>query len=175
MVSVKTTYPKRVRVIRSAFQPWAEPTPEQAHRIVEIEAAREGISQAGLESRIRCESGWKWDNEFPVYHAIKSDGHYGLGQFMVETFGRGMSTIGSRRVELHSRSERPAKAETVVTYSDGTTKVRRWRVRQVILHIMRGMIPRDPPLEHGWAQVRIMAEALAGRSAVSNGEWSCSA
>lgn len=133
-----------------------------------IEAARMGISESGLDARIECESSWQWNNEY--------GDHYGLGQFEPATYSRGLSTIGSRLVEIRERSERPGVAYAVEQMSDGTQHtIRRWRVRQIVVRIKRGAIPRDPPLEHGWAQVRIMAEAIAGRSAVSSGEWSCGA
>lgn len=176
VLEVKVVKPARVRVQHRRFVPWGEPSPAQAHRIAAIEAARAGVSLAGLESRITCESGWQWNNEYPVYHEVNSEGHYGLGQFMVDTFNRGVSTLGSRRVVMREVRERPAVAKRVRVMSDGTEAVAaRWRVRQKVVRISRGMLPRDPPLEHGWVQVRIMAEAMAGRSAVSSSEWSCSA
>lgn len=168
VVKVEVRYPKRVVVKRTHFTPWGEPTPEQAHIIAAVEAARYGVSLSGLEERIKCESGWQWNNEYT--------GHYGLGQYLPDTFSRGLGTIGSRKVELRERSEHPALARRIATWSDGSRhSIATWKVRQFIIQIRVGMIPRDPPLEHGWAQVRIMAEALAGRSAVASSEWECHA
>lgn len=167
---VSTTYvhPKRVRFITTAFEPWSTPTPAQVRTIIAVEAAKWGASAGGLANRIGCESGFDWN-------AV--NGQYsGLGQFASSTFYRGMSSIGTRKVRLVTRRERVKRVRRLDTMSDGTIRgTPRWAVRQRIVHIYSGKIPASPPPTHGWAQVRIMAQALTGRSAVSNSEWQCGA
>lgn len=158
--------PKSHVIIREHFTPWATPTASQARTIVAIEAARAGVSYYGLTNRVWCESRFNWAASNGQYH--------GLGQFAASTFYRGMSTIGSRRVVLTRTDSRLRRAVEIRTYSDGhKVRARRGLVRQRVVHKLIGTIPRSPEMTHGWAQVRIMAQAIAGRSAVHNSEWEC--
>lgn len=159
--------PARVLHLKTHFTPWSEPTVAQVHQIIDIESARAHISSIGLTNRIRCESGFSW--------SVPNGKYVGLGQFANETFYRGMGSIGSRIVRYVSTRWRALRVVRIQRYSDGTIEHKpRWRVRQRIIHIHIGVIPRYPPRTHGWAQVRIMSEAIANRSAVHNSEWSCS-
>lgn len=160
--------PKRARILSTRFEPWSRPSPAQVRTIIAVEAARAGVQASALARRISCESGFRW---------WASNGQYdGLGQFASETFYRGMTSIGTRRVRLVTRRARVKRVRRVDTLSDGTVRATwRWPVQQRVVHVYRGTIPKTPPKTHGWAQVRIMAQALAGRSAVSNSEWDCSA
>jgi hypothetical protein len=167
VLEVKVVRPPHRKIVHRRFVPWSEPSFAQAQQIITIEAEREGVSRAGLENRLMCESKLVW--------SAKNGQYEGIGQFASETFGRGMGSIGSRRVEVREERVRRVVAKRVHVMSDGSeVVVARWRVKQVVVYIERGMIPRDPPLTHAWAQVRIAAEAIAGRSAVSSSEWSCS-
>lgn len=167
VVSTKYIRPKRVLRIKTKFTPWSQPTVSQVYKIIDIEAARWGVSAAGLHNRIRCESTYNW---------AASNGQYqGLGQFAPSTFARGVSTLGSRRVSYVKSRVRVQRVVRVRTFSDGrVARAKRWRVHQRIIHRFVGRIPQSPNLTHGWAQVRIMAQAIAGRSAVNNSEWECS-
>lgn len=159
--------PARVLHIKTHFTPWAEPTVAQVYTIINIEAARAHISVFGLIHRISCESGFRWWAANGQYH--------GLGQFAQSTFNRGVLSIGSRRVYYVTTRWRAVRVKRIRGFSDGTTKiVPRWRIRQRIIHIHNGTLPRFPALTDGWTQVRVMAEAIAGRSAVHNSEWQCS-
>lgn len=157
--------PRRHRTVVRRFTPWAAPTPAQARTIAALEAGRYNVSLGVLSCRIFRESGWRWN---------ASNGSYnGLGQFHPSTFARGVSTLGDRRVRIITRSSRVRRTRVAWVYSDGSVKRglgRRVRARTTV--VRRGRIPRNPPYLHGWAQVRIMAQALAGRSAVHSGEWS---
>jgi hypothetical protein len=64
----------------------------------------------------------------------------------------------------------------VITYSNGRiVRQRGRRHRQRVVHVYSGKLPRRPALTHGWAQLRIGAQAIRGVSAVSSSEWACSA
>jgi hypothetical protein len=118
--------------------------------------------------RIACESGFRW--------AAGNGPYRGLLQFHASTFYRGMSSIRDRRVRLVRQRVRTVRATRVVRYSDGTVKRRRGRrVKQRVIHVYEGRIPRRPEMTHTWAQVRIGAQAISGRSAVRSGEWGCPA
>lgn len=148
------------------FKPWSEPTVSQVHFMISYEAKKWGASAAKLESVIGCESEFLWWKE--------NGSHYGLGQFAPSTFSRGMSTIKSRDVQFSNNENKKKWSYQVTTYSDGTvTREKYKRVKITIHHVNRGQIPSSPPIKHGWAQVRIMAQAFSGQSAVSAGEWVC--
>ncbi len=161
----RTAVPRH-QVYRKKFSPYAEPNYNQIQRIISIESSKWGASRSHLDSRIACESTYKW---------YAQNGPYlGLGQFHPGTFSRGMSTIRTRRVKMKITK---IKYKPVVTY-------RRWsrgeltkkygkmkRVRRVTIY--RGRIPKYPSVFHGWAQVRIMAQAIVGQSAVNDSEWAC--
>lgn len=168
VASVSVKRPPRRRVITHRFRPWNRATPRQVREIVRSEARRWRIGSQGLMRRIGCESGFRW---------WAGNGPYrGLLQFHSSTFYRGMSTIRDRRVRLVRKRTRTVHETRIVRYSDGTERRRRGRpVRQRVIHIYRGRIPRRPELTHTWAQVRIGAQAIRGRSAVRSSEWACSA
>lgn len=167
IVSTKYIRPARVLHMRTRFAPWTQPTASQVHQIIAIEAAREGISTSGLTNRISCESGFDW-------RAV--NGQYeGLGQFANETFYRGFGTIGSRLVHYVTTRTRVLRVMRVRIYSNGKVVRRpRWRVRQRVIHLHIGHLSPHPVRTDGWAQVRIMSEAIAGHSAVRSSEWQCS-
>jgi hypothetical protein len=162
-VSHRVIKPKRVFVVRVKFTPWAQPTPAQVHQIIRAEAyGRATVSY--LSFRIRCESTFNW--------AAQNGQYAGLGQYASSTFYRGMTTIGKRRVQLVSTRTRVKRSRIREHWSDGTRTQRYGgRYRQVVKIIRSGVIPKSPPMTHGWAQVRIMAQAMNGHSAVNDGEW----
>ncbi len=156
----------RHKTYRKKFTPYAEPNYNQVKRIISIESARWGASQSHLDSRIACESTYKW---------YASNGSYlGLGQFHPSTFSRGMSSIGNRKVKIIIKK---IKHKPIVIYrrwSDGELTKKYGKMKRVKrITIYRGRIPKYPSVYHGWAQVRIMAQAIVGRSAVNNSEWEC--
>jgi len=144
-----------VRVVRSTFRPWAQPTPAEVRIIAHVEARRTGASVSSLLRRINCESTMRW---------WATNGRYiGLGQFHSSTFYRGMASLDTRRVTVRKVRWRVR----------GPRDGRRWREKTV--HLKTGLIPANPPVSHGWAQVRVMSLALVGRSAVRSSEWACAA
>lgn len=147
------------------WRPWSRPTPSQIHRIVAMEADRWNAPEGRLRCRIRGESGFRW---------YISNGRYqGLGQFGWDAFSRGMRSIGTRRVGFdRTRVVRRWQARRMY-YSDGSSVLQeRWRrVRVRYTTHYRGAIPADPPITHGYAQVRIMARAMVGLGSVSDSEW----
>lgn len=167
VVSSHTITPRLAHRVLVRFTPWAHPTPAQVYRIISVEAAGNAYVKQKLINRIRCESGFQWNNSYT--------GHLGLLQFLQETFDRGVSTLRSRRVviPLGRRLEWRHRV-TFTRYSDGRlvrSVGRRVRVLRVYLGV--GLLPKHPDIWHGWTQVRIGAEAIRGQSAVSDGEWSC--
>lgn len=167
VVGVRYHRPARVLRVRTRFRPWARPSVAQVHRIIAIEAARWGVSPAGLSRRIGCESSFEWDNEYA--------GHYGLGQFLPGTWARAISSM-PRLVMFRVKRVRVKRVLRLRTMSDGSVRLSwRWGVRQRVVHEFRGMLPARPGIWHGWAQVRGVARALAGRGNVGAGEWSCGA
>lgn len=148
------------------FTPYAQPSPGQAMQIIAVESHGSSYLYDRLVSRIWCESSFEWWQD--------TGGHVGLGQFASETFDRGMRSIGSRVVRF--TDQRSYMLPTIVTrrWSDGhVTTARGGLHRQRVNTTHAGMIPRSPPQTHGWAQVRIMREAMQGRSAVRDDEWTC--
>jgi hypothetical protein len=167
-VRMKVVTPARRVVYRRHFQPWAHPTVAQVvGTIVPYEAARAGIAAAGLRRRARCESGYRW---------WATNGRYvGVLQFGQNAFYRGLRTIGSRAVRLQTVRLRFVRRRVWRFYQDGTARRGRGRlVRQMVRTVLSGRLPANPSMSHAWVQLRIGAQAIAGRSAVSNGEWSCS-
>jgi hypothetical protein len=168
VVKVERIVPKRRKVIRSHFTPWAKPSPAKVRRIIRLEARRWQISPASLARRIACESNFQWSADGGSY--------YGLLQFAPSTFYRGMGSIRSRRVVIARKSVRKLREIKITHYSDGNVERERGRKhRQVVLRVKSGKIPRSPGITHGWAQVRIGAQAIRGISAVSSSEWGCPA
>ena len=165
---VSVERPARRKVIKHRFRPWNQASPRQVREIIRTEARRSRISPDGLMRRIACESGFQWSAGNGPYR--------GLLQFHSSTFYRGMSTIRDRRVRLVRERTRTVRTTRVVRYSDGSVKRRRGRrVKQRVIHVYEGRIPRRPEITHTWAQVRIGAQAIRGRSAVSSSEWGCPA
>lgn len=168
ITSVKSLRPPKRRVVRKRFTPPAAPGPRRVRRIIRIEARRWNISPSRLSRRVGCESTYRW---------YAGNGAYqGLLQFASSTFYRGIRTIRSRKVHFKRKRRRMVRATRLVRYSNGTVKrkpgIKRW---QTLVTIYRGTLPRNPPVTHAWAQLRIGAQAIRGISAVSTYEWSCPA
>jgi hypothetical protein len=159
--------PQRVMTMRSPFRPPAFPSASYVFdTIAPYEARKWNVSLDRLRGRIDCESdGWWW----------KTNGQYaGVGQFAASTFARGVASIGVRRVAVANRRVRERRTRIIEVMSDGTKRVRYGKaIRQRIVHLRVGKLPRNPPHRHAWAQVRIMAQAMAGRSGVNDSEWAC--
>jgi hypothetical protein len=117
---------------------------------------------------VGCESGFRW--------SAGNGSYQGLLQFASGTFYRGMSSIKSRGVKIKRVRKRTVREVRVSHYSDGT-KVRKKGAKrtQRVTYVYKGRFPRRPSVTHAWAQLRIGAQAIAGRSAVSSGEWGCPA
>lgn len=158
-----TVDPPDNRAYGVRFRPWARPSVPQVHRMIAVEAARWGAPKWRLSCRVRGESTYRW---------WKRNGQYaGLGQFALSTFNRGVRTM-PRGVRFEERSTALRRELVTRRYSDGS--VRRWRGRLHRVKVRRvyvGKIPKRPDRLHGWAHVRIMAQAMVGRSAVGDGEW----
>lgn len=165
VVSVERVHPLRMLRLRDRFKVPAFPSsPYVLNVIAPYEAARWGVSYPRLRCRISGESGGSVN---------ATNGQYaGVGQFAAETFNRGVHSIGLRGVRLVKERWRAKTVMVREHLSDGTVQVRKgWKVRQRIIHVFHGMIPRNPPVRHAWAQVRIMARAMAGLGAVNDSEW----
>jgi hypothetical protein len=168
VVKVETRRPPRRKVVRQRFRPSGRPSPRKAKRIIRIEAKRWHVSAAGLARRVACESHFHWWAGNGAYQ--------GLLQFSSSTFSRGMRSIRTRTVKFARKRVRRVRETQVVHYSDGHVERKRGkRRRQVLVRVYRGRLPRRPTITHGWAQLRIGAQALRGMSAVSSSEWSCGA
>ena len=168
VVKTSRVAPPRSKVVRKRFSPWAKPSPRRVRQIIRWEAKRWGISPSRLARRVGCESGFRWHADSGTYK--------GLLQFAPSTFSRGMRSIKSRGVKIKRVRKRKVSEVHVARYSDGRvvrTKGRK-RVQRVTV-VYKGQFPRNPSVTHGWAQLRIGAQAIAGRSAVSSGEWGCPA
>lgn len=152
-----------VRVVK--FTPWARPTPTQVHRIIAIESHGNAGVAATLRRRINCESTFRWSEVYA--------GHYGLGQFLPSTWARGVASMPRRvRFVVRTRTRRPTRV--VRKLSDGRMRTHDGkRVTVSVTRVYRGTLPRHPGITHGWANVRIMRQAIEGRGGVSDGEWSC--
>lgn len=156
--------PKTVhRTVR--FTPPAAPSTGFVRDVIlPYEAARAGASLSHLRNRVACESTFHWNASNGQYH--------GIGQFASSTFWRGVATLGSRQVVFTSTHQRARRVMRVRTYSDGNVeKMPRWQMHQrvVIRHVGRLRVTAFDP----WTEARIMAEAMVGRSAVHDSEWSC--
>ena len=168
VASVKYVRPARRAVVRRSFTPWARPTPRQVRRIIAIEARRWGIAPGRLSRRIACESTYRWYASSGLYH--------GLLQFAPSTFNRGLRSIRDRRVRLVRSDVVKRRGVRIVRYTDGRSERRPGpRRRQRVFYVYRGTLPRKPGVTHGWAQVRIGAQAIRGISAVRSSEWGCPA
>ena len=168
VASTQYIRPARHVVVRRSFTPWARPTPRQVRRMIGIEARRWGIAAGRLARRISCESTFRWYASSGAYH--------GLLQFAPTTFYRGMRTIRDRRVRIVRSELRKRRGVHIVRYTDGRTERRPGpRRRQRVFYVFSGRIPARPGVTHGWAQVRIGAQAIRGISAVRSSEWGCPA
>ena len=168
VVKTSRVAPPRRKVVRKRFTPWAKPSPRRVRQIIRWEARRWGISASRLARRVGCESGFRWYANGGSYH--------GLLQFSPSTFYRGMRSIKSRGVKIKRVRKRTVREVRVSHYSDGTVVRRKGRKRaQRVTYVYKGRFPRRPAVTHAWAQLRIGAQAIAGRSAVSSGEWGCPA
>lgn len=168
VVKTERIAPPARKVVRKRFRPWARPSRARVRTIIRIEARRWRIAPGRLARRVGCESRFAWS---------AGNGQYrGLLQFAPSTFSRGMSSIGTRRVKLVRQRTRIVRGTLVKHWSDGrVTREPGARRRQRVMWVYTGTIPRRPAVTHGWAQLRIGAQSIAGRSAVSTGEWSCPA
>jgi hypothetical protein len=157
--------PQPVMVLRTPFHPPAFPSPWYVLNVIApYEAARWQIPLGRLQFRIRCESGGSY---------MATNGQYaGVGQFAWTTFTRGVASIGVRRVTMTRSRVRERRIRVIEVMSDGS-KRRRYEhaVRQRIVHRLVGKLPRRPAHRHAWAQVRIMARAMAGLGGVHDSEW----
>lgn len=164
VVSVKLDLPPRKIEKERKFKAWAQPSPQQIRIIAGIEAKKWGAEEQRLLFRINCESTFRWN---------AGNGQYkGLGQFADSTFDRGMGSIRTRRVRYEKTSVKKVVVARVAPLSDGTVKRKKaWTRKQFVTTKYKGTIPQDAPTTHGWAQVRIMAQAMVGKSAVKNSEW----
>lgn len=155
---------KRVHRVRR-FSPPAHPTSSYVFNVIlPYEAARAGASLSTLTRRVSCESHGNW---------WANNGQYnGIGQFAYSTFTRGLSSIGSRQVTLTSKKIRRMYSRVYRFWSDGRVTRSKGRVRRqrvITKHV--GYV--STAYSDAWTQARIMAQANAGKSAVSDSEWSC--
>jgi hypothetical protein len=168
VVSTKRVVPRRRKVVRHRFQPWSRPSPRRVRQIIRIEARRWRIDPRRLARRVACESRFQW--------SANGGSYFGLLQFAPSTFSRGLGSIRTRRVVIVRKRVRRVREVTISRYSDGrVVRERGRRRRQVVAHVHAGKLPRRPELTHGWAQLRIGAQAIRGISAVSSSEWGCPA
>jgi len=168
VVKVETKVPSRRKVVRRRFRPWGRPSPRRVRQIIGIEARRWHVSASGLARRVACESHFHWWAGNGAYQ--------GLLQFSSSTFYRGLRTIRTRTVSVARKRTRRVRETRLVHYSDGhVERDRGRRHRQVVVRVYKGRLPRRPSVTHGWAQLRIGAQAIRGMSGVSSAEWSCSA
>lgn len=130
--------------------------------IVPYEAARWGVSAAGLHNRIWCESKGHW---------WATNGQYsGVLQFAPGTYSRGLGSIGTTKVAVRTTHTHLKRSRVYRKWSDGRlTRSRGRLVRQTVVTTKRGRINGSV----SWLQVRIGAQAIRGISAVHSGEWSC--
>lgn len=168
VVRVERIVPSRRKVIRRRFRPWDRPSPRRVRQIIRIEGRRWHVSPSRLARRVNCESHFRWWAGNGAYQ--------GLLQFSSSAFYRGLRTIGTRRVKLVRKRSRRVYETRIVRYSDGHVKRERGRRhRQRVVHVYVGTLPRRPSVTHGWAQLRIGAQAIRGVSGVHSAEWGCPA
>ena len=168
VVKVENKKAKRTKVVHRKFTPWAHPTPARVREIIRNEAARWGVSAAGLSNRVYCESKYQW---------WATNGQYvGVLQMCANAFYRGVSSIRSRNVTFVRWKTRRVNDRRITHYSDGRTKTRRTTPRrQRVKLVFHGRLPRRPSMSNAYTQIRIGAQALRGISAVRSSEWSCGA
>ena len=167
VVSSKRVVPRRRKVFRHRFRPWAKPSPRQVREIIRIESRRYGIHPSRLARRIHCESRFRWN---------ATSAYYGLLQFAPSTFQRGMRSIRTRKVVLRRERVRTVRTAKITRWSDGRRTTKRGsRRKQRVIHIYEGRIPRNPSVYHGWAPILTCAQAIRGKSAVHSAEWGCPA
>lgn len=158
--------PNKVKHMKRRFSPTLHPSPLYVRNVIlPMEAARAGISTAALQNRASCESHFNW---------WATNGQYvGILQFGSNAFYRGLGSIGTRKVVLHVVKFRRMHSRVYRYWSDGTISRHKGRVRRqrIIVKLVgfSSTAQADP-----WTQARIAAQAIAGRSAVHSGEWSCS-
>lgn len=165
IVKTEVVRPKRTVHRRGRFAVPSWPTPSYVLNVIAPhEAALWGASLSTLQRRIRCESGGS---------PGAANGQYrGVGQFASGTFYRGMGTIGTRRVVIFETKYRRMHSRVYRSWSDGRRTRHNGRVvRQRVVVKRVGRISGVYP--DAWSEVRIMAQANAGRSAVHDSEWSC--
>jgi hypothetical protein len=168
VVKVQHIRPARRKVVRRRFRPWGKPSPGRVRQIIRLEARRWHIAAGRLARRVSCESNYRW--------SAGNGSYQGLLQFASNTFNRGLRTIRSRRVGFVRKSTRRVYGKKVVHYSDGHVERKRGRrYRQRVVRLYKGTLPRRPGLTHGWAQLRIGAQAIRGISGVHSSEWGCPA
>ncbi len=168
VVKVENKKAKKTKVVHRKFTPWAHPTPARVREIIRNEAARWGVSAAGLSNRVYCESKYQW---------WATNGQYvGVLQMGANAFYRGVSSIRSRNVTFVRWKTRRVNDRRITHYSDGRTKTRRTTPRrQRVKLVFHGRLPRRPSMSNAYTQIRIGAQALRGISAVHSSEWSCGA
>lgn len=166
LVRVAIKRPAERKTVRHLhWRPWGTPSVARVRRIIRIEARRWGAPAWRLDCRVRGESTYRWWEANGQYH--------GVGQFAYSTFTRGLSTIRSRVAVMIDYRWRTRRERITYFYDDGSRERRKGRrVRQRVRHVYVGKIPRPTPWLHAWAQIRIMAQAMVGRSAVHDSEWS---
>lgn len=165
VVSRTVVRPARVTTVSRNADVTAQASPERARFIIGIEAAKWGISEARLNCRVNGESGYRW-------YVVNSGGYGGLGQFGKETFYRGMASIGTRKVRYTTERVRTKRTRIFLAWSDGKRELTYGRKnRQRVVTVWKGTIPAHPDRLHSWAQLRIMARAMAGLGAVNDSEW----
>lgn len=166
---VKTVVKRPPRVVhrRARWRVPRRPAPGYVFStIIPHESARAGVSAARMARRVTCESRGRWSAFSGAYH--------GVLQYAPSTFTRGLSTIGSRRVVLTSVRVRRMHSRVYRHWSTGRVTRHKGRVRrQRVVVRRRGTMTTD--LYDAWTQIRIGAQALAGRSAVRSSEWGCPA
>lgn len=168
VVKVKRIVPRRTKVRRVRFKPYARASKARVKRMIRIEAKRWKISPSRLSRRVACESGYRWWADGGPYH--------GLLQFAPSTFVRGMRSIRTRSVVIVRKRYRRVRETKVIRYSNGRVVRRKGRARrQKLVRISRGRLPRRPGVTHAWAQLRIGSQAIRGLSAVRSSEWGCPA
>lgn len=149
------TIVKRHQVI-----PLAHPSPAQVVQIAKAEQARWG-GPSPLR-RINCESGYRWDAVNGPYR--------GLLQF--GPVWQSMWPGTPRRVVEVRVKHRKARAKRFTLRLDGTIKKSRGpKVRQRVIMIRRGMLPRYPSPFHGHAAIRVHQRAIAG--VIPSTGWEC--
>lgn len=157
--------PNKVKHMKRRFTPTLHPSPSYVRNVIlPMEAARAGISAAALQNRASCESHFNW---------WATNGQYvGILQFGSNAFYRGLGSIGTRKVVLHVVKFRRMHSRVYRFWSDGKVTRHKGRVRRqrVVIKLVgySSTQQADP-----WTQARIGAQAIAGRSAVNSGEWSC--